>query len=157
MTGRFFSFLITFALPALAFAQNGEALYRAHCASCHEASAEARAPSRDALRQLTPERILDALEAQSGAMRVQGLARTSAERRALALFLSGKPFGTEKPLDLTQASCKQPTAFNARFQNAASAGLDADRVPQLKLKWAFAYPGDVIAYGHPTVVGGRVF
>src|SRR5205809_3408073 len=105
---------------------------------------------------------------------LQGLARTSAERRALALFLSGKRFGTEKPLDLTQAGCKQPAAFNAplsgpnwngwspnasnaRFQDAAAAELDANRVPQLKLKWAFAYPGDVIAYGHPTVVGGRVF
>ncbi len=174
MTGRFVSFLITFALPAVALAQDGQALYRAHCASCHEASAQTRAPSREALRQLTPERILDALEAQSGAMRVQGLARTPAERRTLALFLSGKPFGTEKPLDLTQAGCKQPAAFNsplsgpnwngwspnasnARFQNAAAAGLDVNRVPQLKLKWAFAYPGDVIAYGHPTVVGGRVF
>ena len=176
MTGRFVfvSCLITLALPAVALAQDGQALYRAHCASCHEASAQTRAPSREALRQLTPERILDALEAQSGAMRVQGLARTSAERRALALFLSGKRFGTEKPLDLTQAGCKQPAAFNAplsgpnwngwspnasnaRFQDAAAAELDANRVPQLKLKWAFAYPGDVIAYGHPTVVGGRVF
>ena len=44
--------------------------------------AQTRAPSREALRQLTPERILDALEAQSGAMNVQGLARTPAERRA---------------------------------------------------------------------------
>jgi polyvinyl alcohol dehydrogenase (cytochrome) len=158
----------------MAFGQDGQTLYRAHCASCHEANTQTRAPSRDALRQLTPERILDALEAQSGAMNVQGLARTPAERRALALFLSGKPFGTEKPLDLAQAVCKPSAAFivpsskpgwngwspgasNARYQNADGAGLDADRVAQLKLKWAFAYPGDVIAYGHPTAVGGRVF
>jgi polyvinyl alcohol dehydrogenase (cytochrome) len=174
MAARLFSLLITFALPAWAFAQDGQALYRAHCASCHESGAQTRAPSREALRQLTPERILDALEAQGRPMSVQGLARTQAERRALAQFLSGKPFGTEKPLDLTQANCKQAAAFagplsgpiwngwspglsNARFQNAADAGLDVGRVPQLKLKWAFAYPGDVIAYSHPTVVGGRVF
>src|ERR1051326_1518053 len=174
MVRRFVFLLITFAFPALGLAQEGQTLYRAHCASCHEASGQTRAPAREALRQLTPERILDALEAQSGAMRVQGLARTPAERRALALFLSGKPFGTEKALDLTQASCKETQAFdaplsgpswngwspvesNARFQNAAAAGLDGTRVSQLKLKWAFGYPGDVIAYGHPTVVGGRVF
>src|SRR5262249_40449042 len=76
--------------------------------------------------------------------------------------------------DLSQAACKQPTTFtdplskanwngwspsssNARFQSAAGAGLDAGRVPQLKLKWVFAFPGDVIAFGHPTVAGGRVF
>src|SRR5437762_9996791 len=108
MTGRFVfvSCLITLALPAVALAQDGQALYRAHCASCHEASSQTRAPSRDALRGLTPERILDALEAQSGPMLIQGQARTSAERRALAVYLSGKPFGTEKPLDLNQAACK---------------------------------------------------
>jgi polyvinyl alcohol dehydrogenase (cytochrome) len=160
--------------PVLASAQDGQGLYRAHCASCHEASAQTRAPSRQTLQQLTPERILDALEAQSGAMIIQGLARTSAERRALAVYLSGKPFGAEKPLDLSQTGCKQSTAFteplsgpvwngwspslsNARFQNAAAAGLDANRVPQLKLKWAFAFPGDVIAYAQPTIAGGRVF
>src|ERR1051326_1725115 len=107
MIRRFLSLLRTFAFPALGLTHEGQTLYRAPCASCHEASGQTRAPAREALRQLTPERILDALEAQSGAMRVQGLARTPAERRALALFLSGKPFGTEKALDLTQASCKE--------------------------------------------------
>src|SRR5712692_954803 len=108
---RFIFVLVTFAIPALAFAQEGQALYRAHCASCHEASAQTRAPARDALRQLTPERIMDALESNSGAMLIEGLARTPAERRALALYLSGKPFGTEKPLDLNQAGCKKSDDF----------------------------------------------
>ena len=166
--------LVTVAIPCFAFAQDGQALYRRYCASCHEASAQTRAPAPDVLRQLTPERILDALEANSGPMLRQGLARTSAERRALALYLSGKPFGTEKPLDLDRMSCKTAdnfsdplsapgwngwgvTATNARFQDAAAAGLDAKRVPKLTLKWAFAYPSDIIAYSQPTVVGGRVF
>src|SRR5215467_15973964 len=99
---RLICLLITFVFPALTFAQDGQALYRAHCASCHEASAQTRAPSRDALRGLTPERILDALEAQSGVMLIQGQARTSAERRALAVYLSAKPFGTERQPDLNQ-------------------------------------------------------
>jgi polyvinyl alcohol dehydrogenase (cytochrome) len=174
MRARLFVLVITFAFPTLVFAQDGPALYRANCAGCHDNSGQTRAPARDVLRQLTPERILDALESQSGAMLVQGLARTSAERRTLALYLSGKTFGTEKPVDFSQAECKQPAAFsdpnstpswngwsvspsNARFQNASSAGLDANRISQLKLKWAFAYPGDVIAFAQPTIVGGRVF
>ncbi len=30
-------------------------------------------------------------------------------------------------------------------------------VPRLKLKWAFGFPGDLNANGHPTYAGGRVF
>jgi polyvinyl alcohol dehydrogenase (cytochrome) len=44
---------------------------------------------------------------------------------------------------------------NTRFQNAA--GLAAADVPNLKLKWAFAFPGDLQSYGQTTVAGGRVF
>jgi polyvinyl alcohol dehydrogenase (cytochrome) len=46
---------------------------------------------------------------------------------------------------------------NARFQSAASAQLPADRVPSLKLKWAFGFPGAKAVYGQPTVVAGRAF
>src|SRR5437667_8682352 len=106
-------------------------------------------------------------------MSAVGLARTREERRALATYLSGKPFGTEKPLDLERMGCKQSAAFdpasgqswngwspdssNNRFQSAAAAGLDANRVAQLQLKWAFAFPGDIEAYAQPTIVGNRVF
>src|SRR5215510_1009338 len=163
-----------FLTRVLAFSQDAAALYQRHCATCHEASAQTRAPSRDVLRQLTPERILDALEAITGVMSAQGLARTPSERRALALYLSGKPFGTEKSLDLGRFGCKEQTSFteplsrsnwngwsnspsNSRFQDAIAAGLDANRLPQLKLKWAFAYPGDIMAYSQPTIVAGRIF
>ena len=44
-----------FSVPAVIFAQDGASLYRRHCAMCHEAGAQTRAPSRDALRQLAPE------------------------------------------------------------------------------------------------------
>jgi len=100
----------------------------------------------------------------------QGLARTPPERRALALYLSGKPFGTEKPLDLDRIGCKAADDFthplsgpgwngwsvsplSARFQSAAAAGLDAKPVPGLKLRWAFAYPGDIMAFSQTTIVG----
>src|SRR3989454_9069552 len=160
-------------LPAVIFAQDGSSLYRRHCAMCHESGAQTRAPSRDALQQLTPERIVYALESIASPMSAVGLSRTREERRALATYLSGKPFGTEKPLDMDRMGCKQsgafdpasgpgwngwsPDASNNRFQNAAAAGLDANQVARLKLKWAFAFPGDIEAYAQPTVVGGRIF
>ena len=169
-------FLLTCLLsPGLILAQDGAALYRRHCATCHEAGGQTRAPSRDALRQLTPERIMYALESIASPMGNIGLGRTRDERRAVASYVSGKPFGTEKPLDLEKIGCKDASAFsgpapadanwngwsvnqhNNRFQTAAAAGLDASRVAQLKLKWAFAFPGDIEAYSQPTIYGNRVF
>jgi polyvinyl alcohol dehydrogenase (cytochrome) len=44
-----------------------------------------------------------------------------------------------------------------RFQPAEMAGLAANDVPRLKLKWAFGFPGAVRAIAQPTVVGGRIF
>ena len=32
-----------------------------------------------------------------------------------------------------------------------------DDVPRLKLKWAFGYPGAIIAFAQPTIVAGRLF
>ncbi len=46
---------------------------------------------------------------------------------------------------------------NARFQPAEQAGLAADDVPRLRLKWAFGYPRSATAQSQPTVVGGRLF
>ena len=45
---------------------------------------------------------------------------------------------------------------NARYQGA-SAQLTSDQIPNLKLKWAFGFPGAKTVYGQPTVVAGRVF
>jgi polyvinyl alcohol dehydrogenase (cytochrome) len=46
---------------------------------------------------------------------------------------------------------------NTRQQSAAGAGLDASRVGNLKLKWAFGFPDAKSVYGQPSVVAGRVF
>ena len=66
------SLMLTVAMcTALAFASvasfsaqqspNGAALYRDNCASCHDAGAD-RAPSRDALRAMSAEQVLAAME-----------------------------------------------------------------------------------------------
>jgi polyvinyl alcohol dehydrogenase (cytochrome) len=44
-----------------------------------------------------------------------------------------------------------------RYQNAPMAGLAAQDVPRLKLKWAFGFADASRAYGQPTVFAGRVF
>jgi polyvinyl alcohol dehydrogenase (cytochrome) len=123
---------------------------------------------------MTPERVLAALE--RGSMLSMASGRTGVERRAIAEFLTGKTFA--EPLATTppaQAMCRPTGApfplrsnspmwngwgvntANTRFQESAQAGLTAADVPRLKLKWAFGFPGELSADGHPTIVGDRVF
>jgi polyvinyl alcohol dehydrogenase (cytochrome) len=161
-------------LAAQAAAPNGEAVYRQHCAGCHESSMP-RLPSRDALRAVTPEAIETALS--SFTMRRQGAALSLAERRAVAEFLSGRPPGSYRaPLEVIPKSayCASPPGpvnpqasqawngwgvdlRNTRFQPSASAGLAPTEVPRLKVKWAFGFPGVSAAGSQVTVVGGRAY
>jgi len=72
-------------------AQDGALLYAANCSVCHDGGI-VRAPQRRTLAEMTPERIVAALE--GGSMRAQGASRTPEERRAIAVFLTGKPLGS---------------------------------------------------------------
>src|SRR6476660_1453748 len=86
-------------------AQDGASVYRAACASCHDAGID-RAPSRAALMTMTPERVLASLE--SGSMISMTAARTASERRAVAEFVTGKSF--KQPLvtrPAPQSMCTQ--------------------------------------------------
>src|SRR5207245_2513874 len=49
--------LVVYIFAAALGAEDGAALYRKHCAGCHDSGA-ARVPSRAALQRLSPERIL---------------------------------------------------------------------------------------------------
>ena len=46
---------------------------------------------------------------------------------------------------------------NARFQDAAAAGIAAADVGRLKVKWAFGFQGDQSAYAQPAVVSSGIF
>jgi polyvinyl alcohol dehydrogenase (cytochrome) len=48
-------------------------------------------------------------------------------------------------------------ATNGRFQNAKAAGLSAEDIPRLKLKWAFGFDKATSAFAQPTIAAGRVF
>ena len=41
-----------------------------------------------------------------------------------------------------------PGAGNARFQTQAAAGVRADQVPNLRLRWSFGFEGDVHPLGY---------
>src|SRR5262245_21900278 len=153
------------AAAPIAAAEEPATIYQGSCASCHDTGVN-RAPTRETLRQMQPERVLAALE--SGAMISMANRRSPAERRALAEFVTGKSFA--QPLDTKPASsaiCKQTpgpiaipasgltwngwgvTTTNTRFQ--PNPGFTAAEVPRLKLKWAFAFPGDLSANAQPVI------
>ena len=77
-----FAVLLTVASAA---AQNGETVYKEHCASCHN-SATPRVPPETALRSMNLMRVLGAL--QTGVMKTVGDTLAPQERYAVALYLS---------------------------------------------------------------------
>jgi polyvinyl alcohol dehydrogenase (cytochrome) len=157
---------LALALPASG--QNGASLYQQYCAQCHD-SGGARIPPRSTLQQLSRAQILSALEGSP--MRAQGAQRTAAERRAIAAFLAHPDASAASSLPAGAACRGAPAPMsaaaqwsgwganlaNTRFQDAGQAGLNAAQVPQLRLRWAFGFPGAISAAAQPTIVGGRVF
>ena len=104
--------VVSVSLVSAQPAPNGAALYRDNCASCHDAGAD-RAPDRDALRAMSAERVLAAME--TGLMVTMASRNSTAERRAIAEFVTGKSFS--QPLSTkpsAQAMCAAaPGAFTA--------------------------------------------
>lgn len=149
--------------PAAAGAQ----VYARYCAACHDAPAP-RVPPRAALTRLSPRRILRTLD--FGLMMSVAYPMRRDERELVANFL-GK--GTDDSAPPASALCTarqrvfprhdaatwrswSPALDNTRFQPAAAAGLTAQQVRGLKLKWAFGFPGDVIAFAAPTLIDGTL-
>ncbi len=153
----------------------GDTLYQQSCAKCHSSPAASnRAPDLKALMKLSPETIYSAIT--TGAMAIAAQQLSAADKKVLAAYLGGRP------LDLTDAGsatrmrnhCEANAPIenisstpawngwgvnlaNTRFENAQGAGITAQQVPHLKLKWAFGFPNGDTSFGQPSIVGGRVF
>jgi polyvinyl alcohol dehydrogenase (cytochrome) len=155
--------------------ETGFAVFQTKCMGCHGNPAmKDRAPDPATLRQLSPEKIYEALT--TGPMKVQGQSLADDQKRMLAVFMSGRTFGSAEqgdaksmpnhceanpPMSSPSGSPEwngwSPDVTNSRYQSEKGAGLTADQVPHLKLKWAFGYPTGVSAFGQPAVASGRVF
>lgn len=145
---------------------DGNGIYKKNCAGCHEAGLP-RVPSPEGLKVFSPEAVNRSLV--SGAMRFQGTYLSLAERHAVAEFVTGKKF---EPITGPKGVCsaKAPAkpfhgewtgwgldSDNSRFQSAAAAGLTAEQTPKLKLKWAFGFQGDFVAFSQPSVAAGKLY
>ncbi len=149
-------------------------LFRKHCAECHDSAtgAASRIPQVTALKTMTPAAIIRTME--SGLMKAQAAALSGDERQRLASFL-GTAVTVEKKREeianpcpasvpSTQMGSESPAwagwgggLANMRFQSAKDAGLDAQAVPRLALKWAFAFPDTSTLRSQPAVYRGRVY
>ncbi len=166
------SFTLLFALTAgTLLAQDGAAIYKQHCAACHD-TPTGRVPPLSALRAMDAPAILRSLE--SGPMKAQGAALTNSERYSVVAYLATPIPKTAVPPPST-AFCgtrEQPSQItagspawsrwgadvaNSRFQNTASAGLTAEEVPKLKLKWAFGLGTGTAVRSQPAVADGSIF
>jgi len=147
-----------------------EQLFQKNCASCHQAAAgaEARVPQIAALKTMTPAAILRTLE--SGIMKTQAAPLSGDERQKVANLL-----GTAVTVERRREEIANPCPANApwkntsgwnswgggltntRFLPANEAGLQADSVPHLALKWAFAFPDTSTLRSQPAVYRGRIF
>ena len=147
---------------------SGDAMYQKRCAACHDSAGE-RVPPRDALKKMSVARILRALD--FGVMINVAGPMTREEREAVATFLSVA--GGDAPAEPKNVCADRnvnlnaipkgawngwsPTTENTRFQTSDAAGLTANQVPRLKLKWAYGFDGDVNAIGAPSVIGRYLF
>jgi polyvinyl alcohol dehydrogenase (cytochrome) len=145
---------------------DGAALFAQKCASCHKTDNDMRAPEPEALHHMAKASILTALD--SGRMKWEGKLLSKAKKDAIATYLAAPA----SPVAAMTGYCARdldPPANppiwsgwgsdtgNRRFQSATAAGLSRDEVKNLKLKWAFGYPGAAATYGQPTSYAGRLF
>src|SRR5215471_17382212 len=154
--------------------ENGIATFQTQCMSCHGNPKVERAQSPAAIREMSPEKIYEAVT--TGSMKDQGDKLSDLDKRGVAEFMGGRPLGSSRLGDAKNMpnQCRSNPALsdpdrgpqwngwgrdlsNSRFQPVAAAGLTAAEVPRLKLKWAFGFPAGVSANAQPTIASGRVF
>jgi polyvinyl alcohol dehydrogenase (cytochrome) len=154
--------------------ENGIAVFQTQCMSCHGNPKVEKAPSPNAIRDMSSERIYSALT--TGVMKDQGDKLSDADKRGVAEFMGARPLGSAQQGDAKNMpnQCRNNPPLtdpsrgpawngwgvdmsNSRFQPAQIAGLTAAQVPRLKLKWSFGFPTGVTANAQPTVASGRVF
>jgi polyvinyl alcohol dehydrogenase (cytochrome) len=152
-------------------AQNGGAIYKDRCASCHDSATE-RIPSLSTIKAMSGESIYVALTSGDMKSRAEGL--STPQLFSLIGYIA--PTGGSKPAaaESLTPTCKidkqfkvsagspewngwSPSATNSRFQDAAGAKLTATQVPKLKLKWAFNLGDVTVSRSQPAIAGGRVF
>lgn len=163
------TFAVSLFLPSVSAAPvSGEAVYQQRCAGCHDSGSQ-RVPPREELKKFSVARILRTMD--FGVMNNIASKLSQEEREAVAAYLGvpgdvGLPPATaycsQHNVKLTGRGKTQwngwsPNTTNTRYQSVDAAGLTFAEVPRLKLKWAYGFDGDIIAFSQPTILDGQLF
>ncbi len=164
------AFLFTSSVTAQAARRaEGNRIFAAACSGCHSDAQSGRTPSRFSLSGLSPRAIVEALA--SGVMRAEGDTLTAEQREMVAEAVTGRTSQLESlpagafcashgaaPLDRSDIAWMGfgGNLEGTGFQSTERAGLTAADVPQLQLRWAFAFPNASQVRTKPTVTGNTV-
>ena len=146
----------------------GAAVFKAHCAQCHEGQVP-KAPHKMFLQMMSGPTIHEALT--HGLMRGQAQTLSDTERVEVAEYLSGGSLlaaqnhpqpkvcgAAAAQFDAGQAPLQAGWGYdNRRFIHAAAAALPPSAVASLKLAWAFDFPGAIRARSQPSIAYGAVY
>ncbi|QTD57454.1 outer membrane protein assembly factor BamB family protein [Parasphingorhabdus cellanae] len=145
----------------------GKALYQQYCASCHD-NGSTEAPTKAAIMMQGTEEIVRALN--SGIMKEQASMLQPMQRRLIAEYL-GSPKTGDALVNAKANQCSGTLKLasspswnrwgnglrNSRYQPASLSGINPQTAPNLKLKWAFGFPGAARARSQPAVTREAIF
>ncbi len=155
--------------PNAAAYPRGAQLFGEICAKCHE-HATGHAPAVYNLKLMTSASVYGALT--TGAMRVQGKQLSVEDRKQVASFLGGGDVDHDAKLappacegEAARFDFQQAPAFpswgltpaNTRYVSSKGAGIDAQSVGKLHLKWALGFDGASRVRSEPALGGGAIF
>ncbi len=158
------------AIPAAAEPTKGELAYVEHCADCHDGRVK-KAPHKMFLEMMAPDAIHTAMT--EGIMAGQAAPLSADEKVAVAEYLAKASLADYRAPALPPACSADEASFdfeappaasvwgvnldNNRYVDAATAGLDAEAIGALELKWAVAFPNALRARSQPGIAGGSLF
>ena len=143
-------------------------------------TAVASMPSRFDIQQMSSDELLAVLNRPIAAHDESDRFRifdTEEYKRAVIELVTGKPFGgvAHREASAMPNQCPRPInldnwedqpSWNGwdpelgvhRFASEEVGGITAEDIPQLKLKWVFAFPDGAVAnWSQPSVVGGALY
>ena len=146
----------------------GAVLYAEHCAICHEGGVS-KSPHLAFLEMMTPKAVYAAMT--DGIMQPQSAHLSDEQRAHIAEYITRARLDAETVAARAPACIGEAAAFDRsnplpqvgwghdtrRFVDAGQAGFDAKDVPNLKLKWAFAFPNALRTRSQPAIAMGAVF
>ena len=140
---------------------SAQQLFATHCATCHMDDGQSRAPGLIHLGAMTPRSILATLE--QGTMQEQGKLLSRSQKVAVAELLTLRKYHPQiASVNLCddQSLNPQQVKYAGWGGNKEGTGkipfdvarLTAEDVPNLKLKWAFAFDGGTVTRTKPAVI-----